>query len=150
MRKLPAVGGLLCLMLATGAGYLAYQGRVEAREAAEIERSRKPPGLHVDKPKHDFGKVGQFETLAVDIEIRNDYPFAVQFGDVLKSCSCTNAELTTTRLEPGASATLSVVWKTGTKHGRVADHVRIFAYRPEEPQVPVLVEIQLEAGIREP
>jgi hypothetical protein len=61
------------------------------------------------------------ETLHAEFRLANHFPTAVIFQDVLKSCSCADATLSSERIEPGQTATLLVAWKTGAKRGRVGD-----------------------------
>jgi hypothetical protein len=74
---------------------------------------------------HDFGTLGQFETVGTEFRVTNYYAESAEVLEVLKSCGCAEAEMTPRMLPPGESGTLRVVWKTGAKRGRVADTVML-------------------------
>src|SRR5688500_6480430 len=90
--------GLLCLAAGVAAGYLAWP-----RTPQNTPPLLPAPGLHPDRSVHDFGTLGQFETVSTEFRITNHFTEAVTVLDVLKSCSCAEAVMTPRTLLPGGS-----------------------------------------------
>lgn len=139
-RVLSSLGGLVCLGLAGAAGYVALSPAKPAPEAPP------PPALVVEQPVHDFGVVGQMETLHTEFRLVNRFPIAVTIKELLKGCSCAHAAISPERLEPGQTATLTVVWQTGGRRGKASEVVTVFALPDGEG--PVTVQVRLKAQIQ--
>lgn len=140
-RVLALLGGIGCLGIAGAAGYQAL-----VSEAAPSVNPPKPTGLVVEEPMHDFGTVGQMETLRAEFKLTNHFPAAVTVKDVIKSCSCAEVAITPERLEPGQSATLMIGWRTGGRRGQSSDLVTVLAQPDGEPGT-VGVQVRLKAHV---
>lgn len=128
--------GLMCLGLAGAVGYFALIP-IKPRQAPPI-------ALEVEPAIHEFGVAGQMETLRAEFRLVNRFPTAVDFTDLLRTCSCAHATVAPERLEPGQSATLTVEWQTGNRRGKASEVVTVYAVGEEGP---IAVQVQLTAEI---
>ncbi len=125
--------------VAGAAGYAALATSVAPLSVAQ------PRGLVVENPIHDFGAVGQMETLRAEFRFVNHFPTAVTIKELFKGCSCADAVISPERLEPGQSATLTLAWRTGGRRGKASEVVTVLALPDGEE--PVTVQVQLKAQI---
>ena len=72
---------------------------------------------------HDFGPVGQNQSLTTSFTITNGHTVPVEIVHVHKGCSCAEAEVEPKLLAPGAAGTLKVLWKTGQGRGRAGENI---------------------------
>jgi hypothetical protein len=100
--------------------------------------------LIVEEPVLDLGKVGQMETLRAEFRLVNHFPIAVTVKELLKGCSCAEAEVSPERLEPGQSATLTIGWRTGGRRGKASEVVTVLAM-PDNAEGVVTVQVRLTA-----
>jgi hypothetical protein len=97
---------------------------------------------------YDFGEVWQHETLTAECRVTNHHPTPVEVLDVIKSCSCADADLSPRTIPPGGSATLRFAWRTAGKRGRVGDTVTL-GYRTGGANAGVAwAEVRLAATVR--
>ena len=95
------------------------------------------PRLSVPSEGVVFGEIAAGEGASKSIELRNVSPSPVAVSQV-KGCCGADASLSSTRIEPSASATLSVSLKPMLP-GEFSKHVRILCDDPESPIVVVPV-----------
>ena len=84
-----------------------------------------------------FGEIAAGEGASKSIELRNVSPSPVAVSQV-KGCCGANAALSSTRIEPSASATLSVSLKPMLP-GEFSKHVQILCDDPESPVINIPV-----------
>lgn len=108
--------GIGCL---TAAGWLTLGGWMPSPAEAVTEE------LVVTPSVHDFGTVGQNETLPAEFTVTNNYRRPVHIVEVTKLCSCVQPTLAKTDLAPGESTTVQVGWRTHGKRGRAGDTLGI-------------------------
>ena len=106
------------------------------------------PALVVEPGVADLGVARQNQTLTGTYSVVNRLPVAVDITDVMKSCSCADAEVEPKHLEPGQIATLRLAWRTGTKRGPAADRVTIVAKTRELVQHTVFCELRLRCEVQ--
>lgn len=141
VRVLTLMGGLACLGIAGAAGYQAL-----ALQEVPPAGPAKAVGLVAEEPVHDFGNVGQMETLRAEFRLTNHFPTAVTIKDMIKGCSCADAEISSERLEPGQEATLTIGWRTGSRRGKTSEVVTVLA-RPEGTPGSVGIQLRMKAHV---
>jgi hypothetical protein len=118
------ISGAGCL---TAAGWLSLGGWRPA--------PLPPEGLAVEPAVHDFGSVGQSETLPAEFAVTNNYRQPVRILELVKSCSCVALTADRTDLPPGESTTVRVAWRTHGKRGRVGDTLGVYYQVGDGPTV---------------
>ena len=84
-----------------------------------------------------FGEIAAGEVASKSVELRNVSPLPVVVSQV-KGCCGADASLSSMRIEPSGSATLSVSLKSMLP-GEFSKHVRIFCDDPENPVIVIPV-----------
>lgn len=105
-----------------------------------------PFGLIVENPIHDFGTVGQLETLHAEYRFVNHFPSAVNIQEILKGCSCADVDFSPRRLEPNESGKLTISWRIGGRRGKATEVVTVIAV-PEETGGTAVVPVRLTAVV---
>lgn len=95
------------------------------------------PRLSVPSEGVVFGEIAAGEGASKSIELRNVSPSPVAVSQV-KGCCGADAALSSTRIEPSASATLSVSLKAMLP-GEFSKHVQILCDDPESPVINIPV-----------
>ena len=119
---------------------------------AQAEETERPPrGTHLDlvldRMEHDFGTAAQHERLEATFTIRNRSEQTVEGIDVGADCGCNKVKLSTTSLEPGATAELIVGFDTGTLSGRLTKRVRVWSADRKRGRIVLRVSIAVVAGL---
>ena len=115
--------------------------------SAYAEDDRPAPGTHldlvVDPGEHDFGTAGQRESLETSFKVTNRSDRAVEGIRVRADCGCNVVTWSTTRLEAGASAPLTVSFDTLSLSGHLVKNLRLRTsdHRRGEAVVPLRISI---------
>ena len=100
------------------------------------------PILEIDAPAIDFGDVKQHQTLTKRCKLTNRSTSILVIRDLVKSCGCTTAEVTSTEIEPGASVFLDIEWNTRSLRGRNTEVVGInFTKKTDEETMTVTLSL---------
>lgn len=83
-----------------------------------LARPTPAPGLWTANPVLDRGALSQGQEVHATFELVNNYQQPLEIMDVIKECRCSEAVLTTKKLDPGDRTELKVVWNTGAMRGR--------------------------------
>ena len=139
-RLLSLAIAVMALVAAAGFGRLAWQNSAATPAAA--------PALVVEPDVAELGTVRQNETLTGSYSVVNRLPVAVDITQVMKSCSCADAEVEPRHLGPGETATLKMAWKTGTKRGAVSDKITLVATTASPTPQTVFAELRLTCDVQ--
>ena len=105
-------------------------------------RGTTQPILEIDAPAIDFGDVKQHQTLTKRCKLTNRSTSILVIRDLVKSCGCTTAEVTSTEIEPGASVFLDIEWNTRSLRGRNTEVVGInFTKKTDEETMTVTLSL---------
>lgn len=109
---LPAFGVLsfLCSCSLAYLGFAEYKTVVIPKRPATADVSEFK--IAVSPEVSDVGEVGQDETHFATFTITNPTPHPIHVRNVSKACSCSEAQLETKTLAPGATTRMGVSWKT--------------------------------------
>jgi uncharacterized cupredoxin-like copper-binding protein len=101
---------------------------------AQMDSSKtSPPEISVKPGEYDFGSVTQGDKVTHDFEIYNNGKSNLSIINVRASCGCTAATPAKTKLEPGDSTKLVVVFDSTNKLGRQNKIVYIKTNDPSNP-----------------
>ena len=103
------LGAVGCL---TAAGWFVLGGWKSAAAVAPVEELLVTPAVH------DFGTVGQGETLTAEFTVTNNYRQPVRIVELTTHCSCVQPMSAKRELAPGESTTLQVGYRTHGKRGQ--------------------------------
>lgn len=84
---------------------------VQSRPTAAAPRAEGAPVVEIDSLVFDFGAVRPKEVRSHTFKVRNAGGVPLRIYATVTSCKCLSAKMSDEVIEPGASATLSVVWR---------------------------------------
>lgn len=104
----------------------------------------------IDRNFHDFGVIPQFGgVVAETFTVRNEGTSVLEIGDITTSCSCTSASISSTSIDSGEEATLTVVFDPDF-HEEPADvfkrTVFIPTNDPTTPEAEVVIQVDIDEG----
>jgi len=106
-----------------------------------------PPPISIDPPMADFGDLRPQEKRSAVFRLTNDGDASIEFGEVRSTCWCATGRISTSRLEPGASATLEATLDAGPEPIALDRAVWVFAMGYAQPaEFRLLAEVNY--GIR--
>jgi hypothetical protein len=129
-------GSLLGAVLCGGAALaLAWWGRQAG-----------PEGLHPRPAVQVLGRVRQGEKYPVIFHLSNRFKEAVRIVEVVRSCTCTAAQVRQAALAPGEETEVEVIWESNGSRGPVTAELWV-GYERGEPAVREYVPLRLEAEV---
>lgn len=106
------------------------------------------PQAQIPVVSYDFGEIPVSPPVAYLYAIQNTGTADLHLSDLVTSCGCTTAELSTSVIPPGQRADLKVVFDPGF-HETVGPVTRVVWVVTNDPQQSVL-EMQLQAHVLAP
>jgi hypothetical protein len=115
--------------------------------SSRAEPSRAEPSriFAADRRLHDFGVVAQGQVLTTQFVWSNSLASPVLINQVLKSCTCSQANVSADVVPPGQSVTLTVVWEVGMRRGVIREDVPLMFTVDHGP--PQFQRVQLTASV---
>ncbi|MDF1514111.1 MAG: DUF1573 domain-containing protein [Anaerolineae bacterium] len=110
-----------------------------------VEADASVPKVQVPEDKHDFGEIPPSPPVAYVYAIQNTGTVDLQLRNLVTSCGCTKAELSTSIIPPGHRADLKVVFDPGF-HETVGPVTRLVWMMTNDPTQPWL-EVTLTADV---
>lgn len=132
-RGLMLCGAVILFAGSVGLGYVAGQP-----PAAVVEAS--PPFI-------DFGRVAQHSVPSGTAKIVNRGRQPLRIVEILKSCDCSSADVSTRTIPVGGAAELSVQWKVGDRHDDAATKVSVLLAEIEGAPGVHVVEVGLRSHV---
>jgi hypothetical protein len=111
----------VCLLCLSGCGSSSEKLAVESATGSAQQDSRK-----LEEAFHDVGNVFAGQPAEHVFAFRNESANTLSLApgqDVRKTCGCTSADVSTTKLAPGESTQVKLSISTGAKHGAFAEKV---------------------------
>ena len=108
----------------------------------------RPPvqgGLVATKPVLDLGELSQGQTVAAEFELVNRSSGPVKILDVVKTCTCTQVEISRYLLEPQEGMVLATRWKTGASRGKTGANIGVVYTQADGPAQ--FLNLGLEANV---
>ncbi|VTR92478.1 Conserved domain protein OS=Verrucomicrobiae bacterium DG1235 GN=VDG1235_2835 PE=4 SV=1: DUF1573 [Gemmata massiliana] len=102
-----------CLATSGVAGYYATKSPAPA------------PGLIPQNEVFSAGEVEQGEMITATFSLKNTYPTPIDAISTTVGCSCQEASVSKTHLEPGESATINVLWRVGSRRGPAKESIMV-------------------------
>lgn len=128
------------MLLVTAAAALAI-----SCVSAYLARPAAPDGLVAVEPVQYLGELTQGATVPAEFQLVNQSWERIEIVDILKGCTCTEAELSKRTLAPGEGTALKVKWSIGGRRGRIASDVSVVSARAG--RAPESLQVWLEADI---
>ena len=102
---------------------------------------------HVDLPtaRHDFGRIAGRPDVAHIFAVQNTGTEDLEIWNLVTSCGCTTAELSSSVVPPGQRADLTVVFDPDF-HRTEGETVRLVWFATNDPTQP-WVEVRIEADV---
>lgn len=124
-------------------GFLGY------RRATDSQNQLERPVLELEGNFFDFGKVRYGRVLKQKVKIRNKGRGILKIERVATSCGCTSAEVDQTRLQPGESGWVRIVFDTKAMgetmgKGRQERFVYLKTNDPLRPQATIKIVAEVE------
>jgi len=137
-----------------GAALVPWADAAVAADAKDTEVTKQDlanaPQISLDRTEHDFGNVPQFGgVVTADFIITNSGASDLELGQVTTSCSCTTAELSSSKLAAGETATLKVIFDPDFHEeplDRFKRTVFIPTNDPAQPEAEVNVWVDILEG----
>ena len=121
--KLTLGSGLVCAAASLVCAFLA---REPPAGSGQTE-----PLLVASEPAKHLGKVKQGKTIDVRFQLENRYHEPLTILEVRKSCTCVDATVSRSLLQPGESTAMDIRWNSGASRGSVAAEIFVTYKRPE-------------------
>lgn len=84
-------------------------GEYEVDVSSNASESNSGAKISFDRTIHDFGNVPQSEgILKTTFEVKNNGQSVLEIGELITSCGCTKAEISSKSIQPNDTATLTV------------------------------------------
>ncbi len=97
------------------------------------------PVLHFPEMQHDFGKVQEGEVVKYTFKFENNGSSALKIKDIITSCGCTAALVSSEVLQPGEQGTLKVELDTSNRKGNMIRTITIKSNDPKNPTIILTV-----------
>ena len=111
----------------------------------EVAEGELAPQAEVPVVSHDFGEIPPSPPVAYVYAIQNIGTADLHLSNLVTSCGCTVAELSTSIVPPGQRADLQVIFDPGF-HETVGPVTRVVWVATDDPRQPML-EVKLEADV---
>jgi hypothetical protein len=115
---------LLLVALASGVAGLGF--------AYLATRAAPEQGLVAAEFTHDFGELSQGDKVDCEFRLTNRFDRPLTIRNVIKSCGCTNVELSGKALEPGEVLHLKAEWNVGGSRGPSGVALSVIAALPDD------------------
>jgi hypothetical protein len=73
----------------------------------------------------NHGEISQGQELYATFGLTNRFPQPLEIKQVARGCTCANAKLSKTHVEPGEQISLEVSWKTGKSRGHTGTNLQV-------------------------
>ena len=125
-------------------------GEYVPEQNTTMDTSEGGPHISLDRTTHDFGVIPQFGgTVETNFTVNNSGDENLVIGDLTTSCSCTSARITSSNIQPGESATLTVVFDPDFHDEPVGVFKRtvfIPSNDRKTPEAEVSIQVDIEEG----
>lgn len=91
------------------------------------------PKLELSTMKHDFGKVKEGEIVSIDISLKNAGAGELLINEVISSCGCTAALLSSKNIKPDETVNLRIELDTHDRKGKLTRTVLLKTNDPAQP-----------------
>ncbi|PIT96574.1 hypothetical protein COT82_02505 [Candidatus Campbellbacteria bacterium CG10_big_fil_rev_8_21_14_0_10_35_52] len=118
----------------------------EAREEYEIFG----PKITLNKTLHNFGIIPQYGgTVETKFIIKNEENETLEIGKITTSCSCTSVSISSSSIQVGSEAELTVVFDPDFHDeptGIFRRTVFIPTNDPDKPEAEIVIEVDIDEG----
>lgn len=126
----------------------AYTGSQMMNEN-DTNTSKDGPRITLKRAFYDFGVIPQYSgTVQETFTVKNDGTKVLTIGDITTSCSCTSATISSTSINPGKSAELTVVFDPDFHEEPLGVFKRTIFISTNDPTTPE-AEITIQVDIKE-
>ncbi len=91
------------------------------------------PALMFNDTQYDFGKVTEGKKVAHTFSFSNTGKGTLEIKDILTSCGCTAALISSKSVKPGEDGTLKVELDTSNRSGKMSRTITVKSNDPKEP-----------------
>ncbi len=125
-------------------GVIVVLGGILVFSNIQDKSSLVPPRLLVSEEEWDFGKVIQGEKPTHTFVVKNEGKGDLIVEGLKESCSCIEASISTTLIQPGGSADIKVPYDTTDYQGKDEKHFHIYSNDPQvlDKRINLYVEIE--------
>ena len=102
------------------------------------------PKILVSEEEWDFGKVTRGEKPTHIFTVKNGGEGDLIIEDLKESCACIEASISTTLIQPGGSAELTVSYDTTDYAGKDEKHLHIYSNDPQVPDKYISLYVETE------
>jgi hypothetical protein len=110
---------------------------------AGCDRGPPAPRAKLAESSHEFGALWVGEVVRHSFEVKNAGDRPLEFGDVRSTCGCLLHELTTRRVEPGATASIVAELHADKGPGRLVKSLRVGTNDPKLPWIDLTLAADL-------
>jgi hypothetical protein len=104
------------------------------------------PRVDLPTTRHDFGRIAGRPDVAHIFAVQNRGTEDLEIWNLVTSCGCTTAELSSSVIPPGQRADLTVVFDPDF-HKTAGETVRLVWFATNDPTKP-WIEVRIEADVR--
>jgi len=104
------------------------------------------PKMELEKQRIDFGKVKEGVTVNSKIDFKNVGTGILEIKNIRTTCGCTAAVLSSKRIEPNKSGTISIELDTTNREGLLTRTVTLFTNDPIQPNQVITITANIEKG----
>ena len=102
------------------------------------------PKIQVNKPVHDFGRIGPNDKQRIALEFKNVGNGILKITKIKSTCGCTVPQLAKKEYAPGESGTINVTYSPLKKPGAAKKNLYIMSNDPATPQFQLALKSFIE------
>ncbi|HBY57426.1 MAG TPA: hypothetical protein DEG96_06150 [Candidatus Atribacteria bacterium] len=135
---------LLAVAVIILGGILIFSNNQNSSSNANSNKSKLQPRIIVSEEEWDFGKVVQGEKPTHTFMVKNGGEGELIIERIKESCSCIEASISTTRLQSGDTAEVTVTYDTTDYLGKDEKHIHIYSNDPGVPDKRINLYVEIE------
>ncbi len=131
----------------TDEGDVIQKPRLVSIDQLRQEAKSSGPRARVDRPVHNFGRLGPLTTHEHTFVIRNDGDQPLELTEGPTTCKCTVAHVTNDSVPPGGKAYVKLQWNTG-RDTEYSHSATIFTNDPHHRLLRLRIKGQVQVLLR--
>ena len=124
---------LLIAGLLTGRAAAEAGASVAPKPVAAKAASGPAPSLVFNELEHDFGEIGQRQSVKYIFKFRNEGDALLVIEQVKASCGCTGTLLSAEEIKPGEEGEIEVTFKSAMSSGKKKKSITVTSNDPAKP-----------------